>query len=617
MANTTGILRRAAGGVWRFLDRIRKFVHMILMLSLLLVGLAALAPQESGLPETGALLLAPQGALVDQLSGDPLERAISKAQGQPVQETLVRDLVDALAAAKDDDRVNSLVLRFDALGGAGLSKLERLAAAIEDFKTSGKKVIAIGDGYERNGYFLAAHADEVIMNPMGVVYLDGYSRYRTYLKDAIENLSVDYHVWRVGEYKTFVEPYIRNDMSEEAKEANRAYLDALWGSYQDTVVKARGLEAGALDNYANNATALLAKVDGNTAQMALDYGLVDQLLDRHATRQYLIEIAGADEEDEFAVSAMGHDSYLASVRAKEKPASGDKVGVLVAVGSILNGSQPPGSIGGDSTAKLIRKARNDENIKALVLRVDSGGGSAFASEVIRKELEAFQATGRPVIASMDSVAASGGYWISMSADEIFANPNTITGSIGIGGTLPTFSRGLAKLGINVDGLGTTNLAGQARLDRPLGEDISELIRQSIDRGYVDFITKVAENRGKTVEEVDSMARGRVWIGSTAFELGLVDQLGDIDAAIAAAARRAGLGEGEYSTVYVKKDMELAEQIAMRFTSILAPLGRMFGFDNILPEGAQRVLDYVEAQTDPFLRLNDPKGIYAMCLCEPD
>jgi protease-4 len=266
---------------------------------------------------------------------------------------------------------------------------------------------------------------------------------------------------------------------------------------------------------------------------------------------------------------------------------------------------------------LIRKARADEDIKALVLRVDSGGGSAFASEVIRKELQAFQATGRPVIASMDSVAASGGYWISMMADEIFANANTITGSIGIGGTIPVISRGLAKLGVHVDGVGTTKLSGQARLDRPLGEDVQSLIRQSIDRGYVDFISRVAEHRNKTLAEVDEVARGRVWIGSTAHELGLVDQLGDIDAAIAAAARRAGLTEDEYSTVYIEKDLEFAERLAMRFTSILAPLARIFGIDSLLPDSAQRLLDYVEEQTDPFLRLNDPKGIYALCLCEPN
>jgi protease-4 len=618
MANDTGIFRRILGGIWRTLDRIRKFIHMVLLFGVALIVLSAAAPKQSAeLPEKGALLLAPQGALVEQLSGDPLERAIGKVQGQSVQETLVKDLVDALAAAKDDDRVNSLVLRFDAMGGAGLSKLERLAAAIEDFKTSGKKVIAIGDGYERNGYFLAAHADEVIMNPMGFVYLDGYSRFNTYFKQAIDKLSIDYHVWSVGEYKSFVEPYTRDDMSAEAREANQAYLGALWNSYQSVVVAARGLEAGALDGYANNSVSLLADAGGDTGQLALDYGLVDKLLDRNATREYLIEIAGADDEDEFAVSAMGHGAYLASIRARQKPVEGDKVAVLVAVGSILGGSQPPGTIGGDSTAKLIRKARGDEDIKALVLRVDSGGGSAFASEVIRKELQAFQATGRPVIASMDSVAASGGYWISMMADEIFANANTITGSIGIGATIPVISRGLAQLGVNVDGVGTTKLSGQARLDRPLGEDVQNLVRQSIDRGYLDFITRVAEHRNKTVEEVDGLARGRVWIGSTAHELGLVDQLGDIDAAIGAAARRAGMAEDEYSTVYLEKELEFAEQLALRFASVVAPLARIFGIDSILPEGAQRVLDYVEEQTDPFVRLNDPKGIYAMCLCEPN
>ncbi|MEE8307972.1 MAG: signal peptide peptidase SppA, partial [Gammaproteobacteria bacterium] len=340
------------------------------------------------------------------------------------------------------------------------------------------------------------------------------------------------------------------------------------------------------------------------------------LMDRNERRDYLLEVAGAKEDDEFAVAAVGHNRYVAALRAKEKPQEGDKVAVLVASGSILDGSQPAGTIGGDSTAALIRKARKDEDVKALVLRVDSGGGSAFASEVIRRELQAFQDTGRPVVASMDSVAASGGYWISMAADEIVANANTITGSIGIGGTLPTIDRTLARLGINVDGIGTTDLAGQARIDRPLGESIDSIIRQSIDQGYMQFISRVAEHRNKTLEEVDSIARGRVWIGSTALELGLVDTLGDLDVAIAAAARRAGLGEGEYATTYVEKELEFAERLAMRFTTLTGFLGRVFGFDNVLPESATRVLDYIDAQVDPLLRLNDPKGIYALCLCEP-
>lgn len=616
MANKMNPLRRLLGGVWRVLDGLRRFIHMVLLLGLVLVLLSAVGQQADPIPKMGGLLLAPQGRLVEQLSGDPFERAIAQAQGQPVQETLVKDLVDALAAAKDDKRINSLILRLDAMTSGGLNKLERFAAAIDDFKSSGKKVIAIGDGFTRDQYYVAVHADEVIMNPMGFVYLDGYSRYRSYYKEAIEKLSIDYHVWRVGEYKSFVEPYIRNDMSAEDREMGRRYLDALWGSYQESVVAIRGLEAGALDNYANSAPALLAEVDGDTAKLALDYGLVDKLMDRNERRDYLIEVAGAEEDDEFAVAVVGHDRYVAALRAKEKPAEGDKVAVLVASGSILDGSQPAGTIGGDSTAALIRKARKDEDVKALVLRVDSGGGSAFASEVIRRELQAFQDTGRPVVASMDSVAASGGYWISMSADEIVANANTITGSIGIGGTLPTIDRTLARLGINVDGIGTTDLAGQARIDRPLGESIDSLIRQSIDSGYVQFISLVAEHRGKTLEEVDGIARGRVWIGSTAFELGLVDTLGDLDVAIAAAARRAGLGEGEYSTTYVKKELELAERLAMRFTTVTAFLGRVFGFDNVLPESATRVLDYVDAQVDPLLRLNDPKGIYALCLCEP-
>ena len=613
--SSKGMVRTVLGRIWRALDGVRKFIHMIILFSMVLVLLGVLAPKETPLPDSGALVLAPSGALVEQLSGDPVDRAIAKAQGAEIQETLIKDVIDAVQAAKDDERITALVLQLDNMTAAGLSKLQRVSAAIEQFKTSGKKVIAVGDGYTRNQYFLAAQADELLMHPMGFVFIDGYSRYIPYFKEALDKLSVDFNTWRVGEYKSFVEPFIRNDMSEEDRESSQVWLNALWRSYQEQVVAARGLEEDALDRYANNAVALMGDAGGDTGKLALDFGLVDELLNRDEMRKRLIEVAGQDEDDENTYSAIRLGRYVASLRADQEAPKGNKVAVVVAVGNILDGTQPPGTIGGDSTAKLIRKAIEDEDVKALVLRVDSGGGSVFASDVISRAVQVFKESGRPYVASMGSVAASGGYYISMAADEIWANQSTITGSIGIGAQFPTVNRSLARLGINVDGLGTTELAGQARPDRALGEDINLLIRQSIDQGYRNFIGQVAAHRDKTVEEIDAVARGRVWIGADAHELGLVDQIGNLDQAIAAAARRAGLEEGDYEVEYLKKELEFAEQLALRLAVVVAPLARALGIDQPFPDSVRRIVTAIEARADALLRLNDPKGLYALCLCD--
>jgi protease IV len=613
------LLRRVFGSIARTLDRVRKTLHLLVMLVLLALVLGAIVPDQPRIPVSAALLLEPQGVIVDQLSGDAFERAIARAQGIALQETLLRDLIEALRAAKDDARIKVVVLKLDAMSGAGLSKLQELAEELAAFKESGKPVIAVGDGFDRNQYYLAAHADEVYMHPLGLVLVDGYSRYLPYYKSALDKLYVDYNVWTVGEYKSFVEPITRDDMSSEDREASSAYLDVLWTSYQSDVAAARELAPDALQRYADEIPALLREVGGDTGRLALDYGLVDDLLPRDGVRERVKEIVGngpasADEKDGYP--SIGHDAYLAAVRARQVPSDhASQVAVVVASGTILDGVQPPGTIGGESTAELIRRATEEETVKALVLRVDSPGGSSFASDVILRAIEVFQQSGRPVVVSMGSVAASGGYWISMSADEIWASDTTLTGSIGVGATIPTFQRTLGQLGVRVDGVGTTELAGGLDLTRALGANIKEVIGQSVEFTYDQFISKVAAGREREIADVDRVARGRVWIGSQAQERGLVDRLGDLDDAIASAAELAGLAEGAYGIEYVEPQLSVADRLLLELIGSTAPVAALFGFEPKLPHSLKALLTAAAEPLAFLARFNDPRGIYAYCFCD--
>ena len=529
--NKRGLPLRIVSAIWRGLDQLRKFLHLVLLLGLFLLLFAAIFGERVFVPSTAALVIAPQGSLVDQLSGDALERAIARARGAPLKETLLRDVIDALRAARDDARIKTVVFKLDGLSGAGLSKLQELAAEIVAFKQSGKTVIAIGDGFTRDQYYLAAFADHVYMNPQGQVLIDGYGRFLPYYKSALEKVFVDYNVWTVGEYKSFVEPITRNDMSPQDHEASRAYLDGLWRAYQTDITAARHLSGQALQRYADDMAQLLADAGGDSAKLALDYGLVDELLSRDAIRDRIRSMvgegrAGTSHKDDYP--SIGFEDYLTAVRASKLPSGrGNKIAIVVAAGTILDGIQPPGSIGGDSIAELIRQANDDKNVKALVLRVDSGGGSAFASDVISQELQTFQRSNRPVVVSMGSVAASGGYWISMAANEIWASPTTLTGSIGVGATIPTFQRLLDKVGVHVDGIGTTDLSGAFDATRGLNDKVKALIGEQVRNTYDQFIGKVAQFRKRPIDDIEQSARGRVWIGSDALQRGLVDRLGTL------------------------------------------------------------------------------------------
>jgi protease-4 len=598
------------------LDRIRRVLHLIVLLALFVGLLAVLTPELPVVPDSAALILAPQGVLVDQLSGDPFELALARAQGIQVSETLLKDLIETVRLAEQDRRIKALVLQLDDFRGGGLSKLQELAEELALFKASGKPVIAIGNGFDQSQYFLAAHAGDVYMHPMGLVLLEGYSRYLPYYKSALEKFYIDYNVWTVGEYKSFVEPLTRDDMSPEDRASSQAFLDALWAAYQGDVAAARALPADGLQRYADDFVELLREANGDTAELARSYGLVDELLTQDQARARVREIVGPNEEGGDDYAGIDHVAYLKAQASGRLPFDGArKVAVVVAAGTILDGMQPPGTVGGDSTALLIREATTDEGVKALVLRVDSPGGSAFASEVIRREIEVFRDSGRPVVVSMGSVAASGGYWIAMSADEIWASPTTLTGSIGVGATLPTFPRLLDRFGVHVDGVGTTELAGQYDLTRALGDDIREFIGESVRHTYGEFVSKVAASRDRAVEEIDAVARGRVWVGSAALEHGLIDQLGDLDDAIESAAELANLEAGAYDIEYFEPELGIVAQLMLELGAAAAPFADALGLEPTLPPELSKLLAAASEPLEFLGQLNDPRGLYAYCFCD--
>lgn len=610
---------RLAGWIWGALDGLRRVLHLLLLLAILALVMAGVAGPPVQVPSSAALIVDPEGELVEQLAGDPIDRALGELQGDGVRQVLVQDIVESLESAADDDRIEAVVLRLELLEAGGLPRLQAVARAIRKVRAADKKVIALGDSFDQGQYYIAAQADEVYLNDLGAVFVDGFGYYRTFLKGALDKLRIDLNVFRVGEYKSFVEPFIRDDMSEEDKTAGRQWLQAMWSAYQRDVVAARKLEQGALDDYANNFAAYLEAAGGSAARVALERKLVDGLMSRQEFRAYMTELVGEGGDDSVEdFSGIDYRSYLLATRRARPPeiVHKDHVGVIVAAGQIVDGDAPPGEVGGDTLAGLIRQAALDDSVKAVVLRVDSPGGSMFASEVVLDEIEDLKAGGKPLVVSMGSLAASGGYYISMLADEIWASDTTITGSIGVGAVIPTADRTLDALGVHVDGIGTTALSGQMRLDRPLGADARRIIEQSVQEAYRIFVGKVAESRGMEYPQADEIARGRVWIGADAHEIGLVDTLGDLPDAIDAAARRAGLEPDAYGVRYVEPELSMPARLlrdyAVRVLANAARLGIRLPAAETMP--LRGVLAAGARQLEALERLNDPRGLYMLCAC---
>ena len=608
-------LARFFGGIWTGVNGVRKVLHLLLLLFIFSVVLGVLSASAPRLPDQAALVIRPAGDLVEQLTGDPFDRALDELLGDADPQTLVQDVVDGLRFAKNDDRIEAVVLDLEGLSGGGLSKLQRIGAAIDDFRESGKPVIAMADAYAQSSYYLASRADEVYMHPEGFLMLRGYGIYQNYFKDAIDKLKIDWNVFKVGTHKSAVEPFTRNDMSDEDRSSMTVLLAQFWAYYRGDVQNARNMEANALDDLLANYVEQVRAAGGSTARAALEAGLVDELLTHEEVRDRVAEYAGSDPENVDWYNAAELGDYLNEMRiTRGDPSRRENIAVVVASGEILDGTQPPGTIGGDSTAEVLRRARTDESVKAVVLRVDSPGGSAFASEVIRNEVEALQEAGIPVVASMSSVAASGGYWISMAADRIYASPSTITGSIGIFGMFPTFQRSLDSLGISTDGVGTSRWAGELRFDRPMSDDARQLVQAMIEQGYEDFISKVATHRNMEQAEVDRIAQGQVWTGSDALNHGLIDALGGLEDAIEAAAELAELEPDSYGLKYYEKELTPVEQFTLQFLSSAARVGLDVKSLASGRSPVDQLARVVTTALSPMLRFNDPKGMYAHCLC---
>ena len=599
--------------VWRILEGVRRVLHLILLLVIFGFILAALHTSIPIVPRSAALVIAPEGELVEQLSSDPLRRAVGQASGGPAPETLLKDVIDAIGAAKDDSRIKLISLNVGNLSTSGLSKLQEIGAALRDFRGAGKRVVVAADSLDQTQYYLAAQAGEVYLDPMGLVYVDGFSYYRMFLKEAIDKLGVDVNIFRAGTFKSFTDQFSRSDMAPSEREESSVWLEALWNAYQQDVTRARSLPANALNEYVSEAPAALAAVNGDAAKLALQRGLVTALKSRRQVADELKSIVGEDQ-DSHSFNSIGMTQYLAAVRSKRvlKSKSDARVGIVVASGEILDGHQPPGMIGGESIADLLRQARFDNTVKAVVLRVDSPGGSMFASEQILREVQTLRKAGKPVVVSMSTYAASGGYYISVAANQIFASPTTLTGSIGVFSVVPTFQHSLEKLGVKVDGIGTTPLAGEMRLDRSLGSAGRQILQSSVEHAYAEFLRRVGEGRKRSVEDVDKIAQGRVWAGVDAQRIGLVDHLGGLKDATDAAAKLAELGS-DYGVEYIESELSLREQLLMQLRSEALRLGQAAGL--IAPRSeVERALDPLLAQARAIARLNDPRGLYAYCWC---
>ena len=597
---------------WQLLTWLRQILANLILLAIILLVAAAFWGQEEhvALPETGALVIAPSGDLVEQVSYTDPFALLFMSEDEQAMETSLHDITRAIRHGASDPDVTALVIDPGWMMGADPSKLFSIGEAITQFKSSGKPVFAVGDHYTQAQYLLASYADQVYLNPMGGVFLNGLGVYPGYYKDALDTLKVKVHVFRVGDYKSFVEPFVRNDMSEESRRNTAQWLGDIWTLISGDIEKRRKLPAGAVNEYINTIDQRLTQTGGNAAEAALQAGLVDRIATRDEMRQLIMDKIGSnDAGDSFPV--VSFHSYVRKLRGAG--GFGDKVGVLVASGAILDGEQPAGTIGGDTLAQQIRDARESGDYRALVLRIDSPGGSAFAAEIIRQEVELTRAAGLPVVASFGGVAASGGYWIAATADEIWSTPATITGSIGVFGMIPVFDESLRSLGIHSDGVGTTALADAWHLDRPMNPILERSVQQEVEYTYRRFIEMTAEGRGMEVEKVHAVAQGQVWSGLQARELGLVDQLGDLEQAIAAAAKRAKLGSN-YQWEFVEPELSPQEQFIRELVSQGA---RVLAWAGFKPKHSVNVVErFLASLQDKLAQLasfNDPRGVYVRCM----
>jgi len=601
--------------LWSFLGLLRKVIGMAGFLVVLVFLISLFSSRLPTIHNNSVLIVDPQGRLVDQLQGDAYERAVNEVFGEITNEVLVDDVVEALYYAKNDPRITLIVLRLDQLSGGGLSKLERIGIALDEVRESGKKIIAYADYYSQESYYLAARVNEIYLHPEGIFFPDGYSYYSNYYKDLINKIKVDWNIFRAGAYKTAVEPFIRNNMSAESMDSRSRIAGNLWNKYETDVISVRNLSDKSISNYARDLLDDIEKEKTNVASIAYEMNLFDGLLTKDQVDLQISEELNIAKVD-FNEHTIAFNDYLAVMRLDENSVDyEDNIAIIVASGEILNGKQAPGLIGGESTAMLLKKALYDESIHGVMLKIDSPGGSAFASEQILEQIIALQAAQKPVVVLMGSVAASGGYWIAMSADKIFASPVTITGSIGVFAMFPTLQNSLAELGIYTDGSGTNQWSGSFRVDREMSSEVKRLVQSQVDYGYDEFINKVSKHRNIPKDTVRTVAEGQIWTGAEALDNGLIDALGGFNDALNEIEALTNLSETEYGLIYLQQEISPTESLAISFLNTLHSLDITF----LKPSSMSPAFDYLNSQIEqfmlPWMRFNDPKGLYAYCFCE--
>ncbi|MEL5334790.1 signal peptide peptidase SppA [Serratia nevei] len=597
---------------WRLLNFIRELILNLFLVLLILVGvgiyLSFQSSSTSTAPARGALLVDLSGVVVDQPSVNNRVRQWGRellgASSSRLQENSLFDVVDSIRKAKDDKNITGMVLQLNDFAGADQPSLRYIGKALREFRDSGKPIFAIGDSYNQTQYFLASYANKIYLSPQGAVDLHGFATNNLYYKSLLDMLKVTTNIFRVGTYKSAVEPLIRDDMSPAAREADSRWIGGLWQNYLETVAANRQLTPQQLFPGAAGVLSGLQAAGGDTARYALDNKLVDELASRTAIENQLVKAFGWDKQaNDFNATS------IYDYQPKPDANQGGKIAVVFANGAIMDGPQTPGNVGGDTTAAELRQARLDPAIKAVVFRVNSPGGSVSASEVIRSELAAVRAAGKPVVVSMGGMAASGGYWVSTPADYIIASPSTLTGSIGIFGIINTYEKTLETLGVHTDGVATSPLADIA-VTKALPQEFSQMMQLNIENGYKNFLDLVAKSRKMTPQQVDQIAQGHVWLGSDAKANGLVDQLGDFDDAVKKAAELAKLQQWQLD--WFVDTPSLSDMVLSQFgVSIHAMLPA--AIQSMLPAPLASVANAVKEQPGLFNNLNDPQNRYAICL----
>jgi len=611
MTNERSFPVKFALGVWHFINGSRKvFLNLLFLFFIYLVYIALQPAETFRLKPNSTLVVRPYGNVVEQYTTTAMDRAIEEATGQQRSETRLRDILEAIHRAAGDSDISQLVIDPNYMRHIGLAALNDLGHALDAFRSTGKPVIALAGFLQQNQYYLASMADEVWLNPSGSIWIDGYSNYRQYYREGLEKLAVEINLFRAGKYKSAMEPYIRDDMSEEAKAAGKFWLNDLWQQYVEAVAKNRGLILKSLQDSIDNMPDRIESLDGDFAQYALNLGLVDRLMTEPQARQELARRGTPDQAGD-SYRAVGMEDYLTLTNILKISNEANKIAIVVAEGEIVNGNHPAGRIGSISTSEQLRRAARDEKVAAVVVRINSPGGDAYASEVLRLELQQVRDAGKTVVISMGNVAASGGYWMAMAADEVWGSPATITGSIGVYGLLPTFGATLDKIGVHTDGFGTTKMAGKLRIDMPLDSGVARIIQSSTERTYQQFLSLVGNARGKSIEEVDTLAQGQVWSGQQAAQRGLIDKTGTFQDAIKASARIAGLGDN-YQIQWIEPEQSTLDRFFTDFMS-----GAVSKLNITVSKPVNFPVSWLQTMLDDLQFLTAQQGkftIAAYCLC---